>query len=80
MDVSVSDTAMLAPGDLDKLDKREREAFHAMQERMVQLLMQESNHYQLQFPGLRIDFRFQAEVYQTVKDAPSTVRYSSRIF
>ena len=70
MDVEISPVAMLPSGDFDKLDKREREAFHAMQERMVQLLMQESNHYQLQFPGLRIDFRFQAEVYKTVQGQP----------
>ena len=80
MEVIQDDSTLLPPGDFATLDKREREAFHAMQERMVQLLMQESNHYQLQFPGLRIDFRFQAEVYKTVQDSPSTVRYSSRIF
>ncbi len=80
MDVTQDTTAMLPAGDFDKLDKREREEFHAMQERMVQLLMRASNDFQLHYPHLRIQFRFQAEVYQTVTASPSTVSYSQRIF
>jgi hypothetical protein len=67
-------------GDFDKLDKREKEAFHALQEKMIAMLMQESNHFKLQFPNLRIDWRFQAEVYQSVVNGPSSVRYSDRVF
>jgi hypothetical protein len=80
MEVMTDAAAMLEAGDFDKLDKREREAFHAMQERMVQFLLQESNHFQLQFPGLRIDFRFQTEIYQSVMTTPSRVTYSNRVF
>jgi hypothetical protein len=80
MDITQDTSAMLEAGDWDKLDKREREAFHAMQERMTQFLIQESNHYQLQFPGLHVVFRFQAEVHKSVLNNPSTIRYSGQVY
>ena len=80
MDVTQDHSAMLPAGDYEKLSKHEREEFHAMQERMIQLLIQGSNHFQVQFPGLRVEWRFQAEVYQSVQASPSTVRYSQRIY
>ncbi len=80
MDIELSNSAMLPSGDFDKLDKREKEVFHAVQEKMIAMLMQESNHFKLQFPGLRIEWRFQAEVYQSVVNGPSSVRYSDRMW
>lgn len=80
MDITQDNTAMLEPGDFNKLDKREKEAFHALQEKMIQHLVQESNYFKLQFPGLHIEWRFQAEVYQSVQNNPGTVRYSSRVY
>lgn len=80
MDITQDNVKMLDPGDFDKLDKREKEAFHALQEKMIAMLVQESNHFKLQFPGLRIEWRFQAEVYQSVLNGPSSVRYSDRVF
>lgn len=80
MEVTQDDTAMLPPGDFEKLDKREREAFHALQEDMIAHLLKASNEFQLRYPGLRIDWRFQAEVYQSVQTKPSTVRYSQRVY
>lgn len=80
MDITQDSTAMLPQGDFEKLDKREKEAFHALQEKMIAMLMQESNHFKLQYPGLRIEWRFQAEVYQSVVNAPSSVRYSDRVY
>ena len=80
MDITQDSTIMLPKGDFDKLDKREKEAFHALQEKMVSMLIQESNHFKLQFPNLRIEWRFQAEVYQSVVNGPSSVRYSDRVF
>jgi hypothetical protein len=78
MEITQDAAAMLPPGDYDKLDKYQREAFHALQERMVQLLMQECSHYQIQFPDLHIDFKFQADVYKSPLSSPSTVRYSNK--
>jgi hypothetical protein len=80
LDVTQDQTAMLPAGDFEKLDKREKEAFHALQEKMIQLLVQESNHFKVQFPGLHVEWRFQAEVYQSTLNNPSSVRYSSRVF
>jgi len=80
MDITQDNTAMLPSGDFEKLDKREKEAFHALQEKMIAMLMQESNHFKLQHPGLRIEWRWQAEVYQSVVSSPSSVRYSDRVF
>jgi len=80
MDITQDATAMLPSGDFDKLDKREKEAFHALQEEMVAMLVNKSNHFKLQYSGLRIEWRFQAEVYQSVVNGPSSVRYSDRIF
>jgi hypothetical protein len=80
MDVTQDKTAMLPVGDYEKLSKHEREEFHALQERMAQYLIQASNHFQVQFPGLHIEWRFQAEVYQNVQNKPSTIRYSGRIY
>jgi len=80
MDISTDDVAMLPSGDFEKLDKREKEAFHALQEEMIAMLVNKSNHFKLQYPGLRVDWRFQAEVYQSVVSGPSSVKYSDRIF
>lgn len=80
MDITQDNTAMLEHGDFDKLDKREKEAFHALQEEMIAMLVNKSNHFKLQFPNLRIEWRFQAEVYQSVQNNPGTVRYSSRVY
>jgi hypothetical protein len=78
MEITQDAASMLPPGDYATLDKYQREAFHALQERMVQLLMQECSHYQIQFPDLHIDFKFQADVYKSPLSSPSTVRYSNK--
>lgn len=80
MDITQDSTIMLPSGDFDKLDKREKEAFHTLQEEMIAMLVRKSNDFKLQFPGLRIEWRFQAEVYQSVVNGPSSVRYSDRVF
>ena len=80
MDIEISDVKMLPSGDFEKLDKREKEAFHALQEKMVAMLMQESNHFKTQFPHIHIEWRWQVEVYQTVTHSPSSVRYSDPVF
>jgi hypothetical protein len=80
MDITQDNVKMLDPGDFDKLDKREKEAFHALQEEIASLVHKHCNHFKIQHPGLRIDWRFQAEVYQSVLNGPSSVRYSDRIF
>ncbi|HEX9503848.1 MAG TPA: hypothetical protein VF974_06050 [Patescibacteria group bacterium] len=80
MDIELSDVKMLPSGDFEKLDKREKEAFHALQEEMIALLVNKSNHFKLQYPGLRIEWRFQAEVYQSIVNGPSSVRYSDRVY
>ena len=80
MEVQQDKAAMLAPGDYEKLDKHEREEFHALQERMVQYLISASNHFQVQFPHLHIEFKMQAEVYQSPQMKPATVRYSGRVY
>jgi len=80
MDVTQDSTIMLPSGDFEKLDKREKEAFHALQEEMIAMLVSKSNHFKLQYPGLRIEWRFQAEVYQSVVNSPSSVRYSDRVY
>ncbi len=80
MEVTQDHAALLPAGDFDRLDKREREEFQSMQESIVQYLLKASNDFQLRFPGLRVEWRFQGEVYQSVKQNPSTVRYSSRVY
>lgn len=80
MDITQDNSAMVAPGDFDKLDKHEKEEFNALQERMVQQLVAGGNHFQAQFPGLRVEWRFQMEVYKTVQTKPSTIRYSGRVY
>lgn len=80
MDVTQDHAAMLPAGDFDKLDKREKEAFCQLQEEAVQHLLKASNDFQLRFPGLKVEWRFQAEVYQSVTITPSTVRYSQRVY
>ena len=80
MEVMQDKAALLPAGDFDKLSKHEREEFHAMQECIAQYFMQQGNHFQVQFPGLRIEWRFQMEVYQSVQTNPSTVTYSSRVY
>jgi len=80
MEIEQNNVAMLPPGDFDKLSKHEREEFQTMQERLVQRLLQESNQFQSQFPGLRIEWRFQADVYKSIQEKASTIRYSGRVF
>lgn len=80
MEATQDNAALLPAGDFDKLTKREREEFHALQEGIVQHLMKASNDFQLRFPGLRVEWRFQAEVYQSVSNNPSTIKYSSRVY
>ena len=80
MDITQDATVLLPSGDFEKLDKREKEAFHALQEEMIQILLQRSNHFKIQHPGLRIEWRWQVEVYQTVTHSPSSVRYSDPVF
>lgn len=80
MEISTDQGAMLPAGDYDTLDKGQREVFNAMQERMVQMLMQECSRYSIQFPELRVNFSFQAEVYRKVTQSPSTIRYSQRVY
>ena len=80
MDVTQDNAAMLPPGDFEKLSKHEREAFHAMQEDVVQYLLKASNAFQARFPALRVEWRFQAEVYQSVTANPPTIRYSQRVY
>lgn len=80
MEITQDTAAMLPSGDFERLDKHEREEFHALQERMVQYLIQASNHFQVQFPHLHIEFKFQAEVYQSPQARPTTVRYSGRVY
>jgi len=78
MDITQDDTAMIPTGDFDKLDKKQKEEFHALQEEMIAILMSKSNHFKVLHPGLRIEWRFQAEVYQTTINSPSSVKYSDR--
>ena len=80
MDITQDASAMLPQGDYEKLDKREKEAFHALQEKMVAMLMQESNYFKTQFPHLHIEWRWQVEVYQSVMNGPSSVKYSSKVY
>ncbi len=80
MEISQDNTAMLPPGDFEKLSKREREEFHLMQEKMVQQLIRGSNDFQLQFPSLHIEWRFQMDVYSSVQSKTSTLHYSDRVF
>jgi hypothetical protein len=79
-EISQDSAALMTTGDLDKLDKHQKEEFHAMQERATQYLMQQSNHFQVQFPTCRIEWKFQMEVYQSLTEGSSTVRYSNRLF
>ena len=79
-DVTQDHAALLPGGDFDKLDKREREAFHAMQEEVVSHLLKASNDFQLRFPGLKVEWRWQLEVYQSASINPSTIRYSQRVY
>lgn len=80
IEVTQDTAAMLPSGDFEKLGKHEREEFHAMQERMIQLLVKESNHFQSRFPGLHVEWKFQAEVYMNPQAKPSTIRYSNKLY
>ena len=80
MDISQDAGALLPAGDFDTLDKREKEALSALQEEAVQHLMKAANDYQTRFPGLRLEWRFQVEVYKSVKVNPGTIRYSGRVY
>ena len=79
-DISQDNGAMLPAGDFERLEKREREAFHTLQEEAVSHLLKASNEFQLRYPGLRIEWRFQVEVYQTLASHPQTIRYSQRVY
>jgi hypothetical protein len=80
MDVTQDHAAMLPAGDFDRLDKREKEAFCTLQEEAVRHLLKASNEFQLRFPGLKLEWRFQADVYQDVSINPATIRYSPRVY
>lgn len=80
MEITQDQAAMLPPGDFAKLDKRQREAFHEMQERMIAFLVRESNAFTLQHPHLKVDWHFQADVYSKPHEQPATVKYSSRVY
>ncbi len=79
-EITQDNGAMLPAGDFERLEKREREAFHALQEGIVAELLKASNDFQLRHPGLRVEWRFQVVVYQTLTQGPSTIRYSQRVF
>ena len=80
MELSQDAAALMPPGDFDKLDKREKEAFAALQEEAVGHLLKATNDFQTRFPGLRLDWKMQVEVYQSVKINPGTIRYSGRVY
>ena len=80
MDISQDHAALMPAGDFDKLDKREKEAFHAMQEEAVAHLLKASNDFQLRFPGLKVEWRWQLEVYQSVHTNPGSIKYSQRVY
>ena len=80
MDAEISDVKMLPAGDFDKLDKKQKEEFHALQEEMIALLITKSNHFKLLHPGLRIEWRFQAEIYRSVVNSPGSFKYSDRVY
>ncbi len=80
MDISQDHAALMPAGDFDKLDKREKEAFHAMQEEAVAHLLKASNDFQLRFPGLKVEWRWQLEVYQSVQTNPGSIKYSQRVY
>ncbi len=80
MDITQDSVAMLPQGDFEKLDKREKEAFHTLQEEMIAMLVKRSNDFKIQFPKLHVEWRFQAEVYQSVVNGPSSVKYSDRVY
>lgn len=79
-DISQDSGALLPAGDFEKLDKREKEAFHELQEDAVSHLLKACNDFQLRHPGLRLEFRFQVEVYKSVNVNPNTIRYSGKIY
>lgn len=51
-----------------------------MQERMVAFLIKESNAFTMQFPQMKVDWRFQAEVYSNPHEQPAAIKYSSRVY
>lgn len=79
-DISQDHAALMPAGDFDKLDKREKEAFSAMQEEVVAHLLKASNDFQARFPGLKLEWKMQIEVYQSASVHPSTIRYSQRVY
>ena len=79
-DISHDGGAMLPVGDFEKLDKRQKEAFHLLQEDAVSHLLAACNDFQRRYPGLHLDFRFQVEVYKSVKDNPGTIRYAGTAY
>jgi hypothetical protein len=79
-DISQDHAALMPPGDFDKLDKREKEAFSAMQEEAVASLLKASNEFARRFPGLEVEWKMQLEVYMRATSHPGTVRYSQRVY
>ena len=80
MDITQDHAALLPAGDFATLDKGQKEAFSAMQEDAVAYLLRASNDFARRFPGLEVEWRFQAEVYRKVTQSPSTIRYSQRVY
>lgn len=80
MDVTQDHAALLPAGDFATLDKGQKEAFSVMQEDAVAYLLKASNDFARRFPGLRVEWRFQAEVYQSLVPGPGTIRYSQRVY
>ena len=80
MDVAQDHAALLPAGDFATLDKSEQEAFSAMQEDLVQQMMKAANSFQRRFPGLKVEWRWQMDVYRDSLHSPATVRYSQRVY
>lgn len=57
------DTGILPASDMDKLSQREKTEYRAWREQIEQALLEQARLFQERFPGLKVDFRFQCEVY-----------------
>lgn len=80
MDITQDHAALLPSGDFASLDKAEKEAFSAMQEELIARLMKATNDFQTRYPGLKLEWRWQLEVYKDALHNPATVRYSQRVY
>ena len=80
MEIAQDHAALLPAGDFATLDKREKEAFSAMQEELVSAMLKASNEFHLRYPDLKLEWRWQLEVYRDSLHSPATVRYSQRVY